>query len=104
MVWVAFDKFISPDERERNFAGGAVFVRSGALDDPPRAMIDEHKCIQRQSRAQPRTSAAVSSITRPPAYQCPGVDRNDSAALQEIEDLEYVKRFNDGLGDVNVLI
>jgi predicted transcriptional regulator len=55
------------------------------IEDGLRHVVaDEHKA-SKQKRILPRVSSATGGVM-------PGIDISNSAALQEIEDLEYVER------------
>jgi len=55
------------------------------IEDGVRRVLDERDSLSKQKRVLPRVSAARGGLL-------PGVDLNDSAALQEMDDLEYVAR------------
>ena len=59
------------------------------IEDGLRRVVSE----DRQKPKKPRGPVPVSSATGGPQ---PGIDISDSAALQEMEDLEYIERLKSG--------
>jgi hypothetical protein len=59
------------------------------IEDGLRLLMSEH----RQKAKRPRGPVPVSSATGGPT---PGIDISDSAALQEMEDREYIERLKSG--------
>jgi len=59
------------------------------IEDGLRLMVSE----KRQEAKKPRGPVPVSTATGGPL---PGIDISDSAALQEMEDLEYIERLKTG--------
>ena len=55
------------------------------IEDGVRRVLDERDSLAKQKRVLPRVSTARGGLL-------PGIDLNDSAALQEMDDLEYVAR------------
>jgi len=55
------------------------------IEDGVRRVLDERDSLAKQKRVLPRVSTARGGLQ-------PGIDLNDSAALQEMDDLEYVAR------------
>jgi hypothetical protein len=55
------------------------------IEDGLRRVVNERASIDRARRVLPPVSSAVGGVA-------PGIDLNDSAALQEMDDLEYVQR------------
>ena len=61
------------------------------IEDGLRSVLNERGAPVKAKRISPRVSTATGGLL-------PGVDLNDSAALQEADDFEYVKRLNNGFG------
>jgi hypothetical protein len=55
------------------------------IEDGLRRVVNERASVDRARRILPPVSSAVGGVA-------PGIDLNDSVALQELEDLEYVQR------------
>jgi hypothetical protein len=55
------------------------------IEDGLRLVVGENRKATKGERVMPRTSTATGGTL-------PGIDISDSAALQEMEDLEYVER------------
>ena len=55
------------------------------IEDGLRRVLSERPQAERSRRRMPRVSAAIGGLQ-------PGVDLNDSAALQEMDDLEFAAR------------
>jgi hypothetical protein len=55
------------------------------IEEGLRLVVDERRTIARAKRRLPRCSTATGGTL-------PGIDISDSAALQEMDDLEYVER------------
>lgn len=55
------------------------------IEDGLRRVLEDRQPVHRAGRKFPRVSTASGGLM-------PGIDLNDSAALQEAEDLEYVAR------------
>jgi len=55
------------------------------IEEGLRRILDDRLSTRRAKRIPPRVSSATGGLM-------PGIDLNDSAALQEMDDLEYAKR------------
>jgi len=55
------------------------------IEDGLRRVLNERNSVDRARRVLPPVSSAIGGVA-------PGIDLNDSSALQELEDLEYVQR------------
>jgi hypothetical protein len=56
------------------------------IEDGVRRVLNERTAPAKAKRILPRVSSATGGLM-------PGIDLNDSVALQEMEDLEYATRF-----------
>jgi hypothetical protein len=61
------------------------------IEEGLRRTLSERAGPVKAKRVLPPVSTATGGLM-------PGIDLNDSAALQEMDDLEYVKRLRDGFG------
>jgi Ribbon-helix-helix protein, copG family len=55
------------------------------IEDGLRRVLDDRASAKKAKRIMPRVSTATGGLM-------PGIDLSDSAALQEMDDLEYIKR------------
>jgi len=62
------------------------------IEDGLRRVVSERDMGAKSARVMPRVSKAGGGLM-------PGIDLNDSAALQEVEDLEYVERLKHGFAE-----
>ena len=60
---------------------------SAVVEDALRRLLEETQKSVAMPRAMPRVSEATCGLR-------PGIDLEDTAAMQEMEDLEYIKRFD----------
>jgi hypothetical protein len=59
------------------------------IEDGLRQVLDQNRGAAKRERKLPRVSTATGGLM-------PGIDISDSAALQEMEDLEYAERLKNG--------
>ena len=59
------------------------------IEDGVRRVLDERPASSGKTRVLPPVSSATGGVM-------PGIDLSNSAALQEMDDLEYVRRLRDG--------
>jgi hypothetical protein len=76
-------------KRAKRKAAAEGRTLTALIEDGLRLMIAE----ERQKAKKPRGPVPVSKATGGPR---PGIDISDSAALQEMEDLEYIERLKSG--------
>lgn len=76
-------------KRAKRMAAAEGRTLTSLIEDGLRLMISE----ERQKAKKPRGPVPVSKAT---GGLMPGVDISDSAALQEMEDLEYIERLKSG--------
>lgn len=61
------------------------------------SLIEEGlRLVVHQRRRLPRTDGGLLPVSGATGGPLPGIDISDSAALQEMEDLEYIERLNRG--------
>jgi len=77
--------------RAKRKAAADGVTLTALIEDALRQTLNERTAPSKAKRILPRVSTATGGLL-------PGVDLNDSAALQEADDIEYVKRLNDGFG------
>lgn len=77
--------------RAKRKAAADGVTLTALIEDGLRRTLNERAAPAKAKRISPRVSTATGGLL-------PGVDLNDSAALQEMDDLEYVKRLKDGFG------
>jgi hypothetical protein len=83
-----------PDElmrRAKRKAASEGRTLTSLIEDGVRRVLNERAPRAKTERILPPVSTAAGGLM-------PGTDLNDSAALQELDDLEYVKRLKDGFG------
>ena len=71
--------------RARRKAAAEGRTLTALIEEGLRLVVDEHASADQSRRVLPPVSTAVGGVA-------PGMDLNDSATLQELEDLEYVQR------------
>lgn len=76
-------------KRAKRMAAAEGRTLTSLIEDGLRLMISE----ERQKAKKPRGPVPVSKAT---GGLMPGVDISNSAALQEMEDLEYIERLKSG--------
>ena len=59
------------------------------IEDGVRRILDERDTTKQRKRISPRVSSATGGVM-------PGIDISNSAALQEMDDLEYIERLRNG--------
>ena len=59
------------------------------IEDGLRLVVTEHRRPSKAKRILPRISTATGGLA-------PGIDLSNTAALQEMEDLEYIERLRKG--------
>jgi hypothetical protein len=77
--------------RAKRKAAAEGVTLTALIEDGVRRVLNERGAPAKTKRVSPRVSTATGGLM-------PGIDLNDSAALQEMDDIEYVKRLNDGFG------
>jgi hypothetical protein len=83
-----------PDDllrRAKRKAAAEGVTLTALIADGLRRTLNERAAPSKAKRVLPPVSTATGGLM-------PGIDLNDSAALQEMDDLEYVKRLKDGFG------
>ena len=60
---------------------------SAVVEDALRRLLEETQKFVTKPRVMPRVSKATGGLQ-------PGIDLEDTAAIQEMEDIEYIKRFD----------
>jgi plasmid stability protein len=77
-----------PDElvrRAKRRAADEGRSLTSLIEDGLRRILDDRPRTAERRRIMPRVSSAKGGLL-------PGIDLNDSSSLQELEDLEYVRR------------
>jgi Arc/MetJ-type ribon-helix-helix transcriptional regulator len=69
-------------KRKAATEGGSL---TALIEEGLRRLLDDRTSLKKATRILPRVSTATGGLI-------PGIDLNNSAALQEMDDLEYVKR------------
>lgn len=77
--------------RAKRKAAAEGMTLTALIEDGVRRVLNERTTPGKTKRILPPVSTATGGLL-------PGVDLNNSAALQEIDDIEYVKRLYDGFG------
>jgi hypothetical protein len=72
-------------ERARRKAAAEHRTLTSLIEDGLRVVVDEHRKAGKRRHVMPRVSKAAGGLM-------PGVDLANPATLQEIDDLDYVRR------------
>lgn len=76
-------------DRARRKAAAEGRTLTGLMEDGLRFVVEEKPKPQQAERKLPRISKATGGFY-------PGIDISNNAAIQEMEDLEYIERLNRG--------
>jgi hypothetical protein len=77
--------------RAKRKAANEGSTLTALIEDGLRRVLSDRAAPAKAKRTSPRVSSATGGVL-------PGIDLNNSAALQEMDDLEYVERLRDGFG------
>jgi hypothetical protein len=77
--------------RAKRKAANEGSTLTALIEDGLRRVLSERGAPAKAKRISPRVCSATGGVL-------PGIDLSNSAALQEMDDLEYVKRLRDGFG------
>lgn len=77
--------------RAKRRAAAEGVTLTALIEDGLRRTLNDRAAPVKAKRISPRVSTATGGVM-------PGIDLSNSAALQEMDDLEYVKRLKDGFG------